>query len=1206
MKLVIDAGSYSIQLCLADDKGNIIDKESFAHHNQVKKKFIQAFLDMLQRNDIKKEEKISISTLGTMSHLLNLPKTHIKDEESAIEDGVEIVFPKAQSIILLGAQRTGYFERTEKNTWNVRRNSNCSAGTGAFFEEQATRLQIPLEEISKEVKKATKIPQIAGRCSVFSKTDMIHHMQEGVTTPDILNGLCYALVRNYKSNIMHNQSISKPVYLAGGVMKNEGVLRAIKDLLNLSDGDYILDESSAYLASFGALKYTVGEYQIDEIIECVQKEIHTKEYSVLPPLYRFKEDTDLPDFTLTPLISGEETFLGIDIGSTSINFVLLNKNREVVFYSYVKTLGKPLDIVNAEMIKLKTKLPNVNIHKIAVTGSGREYIGQAIGADLVINEISAQTEGAIMHSADCDTIFEIGGQDSKYMCVENGKLLDFEMNKVCAAGTGAFLEEQIKKMGVSMEEFLDYAMRAEHPCELGNRCTVYIEGSVNRAIAEGHPIEDVCAGLAYAIATNYLYRVVNQKKIGEKIAVQGGIAYNQAVVCAFRAISGKQVKVSHYFAVTGAMGAASLCMKEQKLTFNKEKNRFFNQEIVKASEASYLGDYQQPKKREGKKLVGVPRVIFLHKMFPLFYKLFTELGFDVLLSPLSDREIVAKSQEYVTAETCYPIKLIYGHIAWLLEQNVDYIVLPRLYTIKHEGSVARKDYACMYMQTSPLIMEQAFHLKERGVTLISPQLSLQFGKKYMVQSIVSIADEIGVPKIKMIPAAIKGFANLMAHSNRLEKIGKGALDGDEPVFVLISRAYNITDPVLNMGIEEHLNKLGCKIVHLEHLEAGYMNIEHDYKDMYWPFGQHILTGLKIIKTHKNLYPIYITNHGCGPDTAIQHFFQNEMEGREYLQLEVDEHSSKVGIITRLEAFLYSLQPQQTLSIKKKQEIEFETDIALLPDFGIYTDVIEKYLPKQYKEVIKVAPLKEHHSFNYAMNKEYYSHLVMLEELLQTVSKDKIYDLYFPIDEGSEVFGQYALLCQQELHRRGYHIHLKTFYIEDIIKRNDYKEIFDDMLLVEKRAYDQQDNKTTMVLGEPLCLYKSFINRQSGICMPFSEALLFHMQMIDRKHHYKKKLSVWEMKHDCAMKEVEGSDLYTSMKLLHDITKGKLDLCVGNSAKYRFAKLLCLGRKFTDNAIILNSAEENVAIILKTLAETYQKDLHVKVKYMNLDFDHQEG
>ena len=1205
MKLVIDAGTYSIKLCLTDEDGKVLYKLSRPHRNKVKEVLIQELEKMLQSEAVTEAESLSIAVVGAMSHLLNLPADCHIDEEKAIEEGASLVAATAQSIIQIGAQKTRYFEKTNHGTWEVRQNSNCSAGTGAFFEEQATRLQIPLEKISDEVAKAKTIPQIAGRCSVFSKTDMIHHMQEGVTTPDILNGLCYALVRNYKSSILHNKPVATPVYLAGGIMKNKGVLQAILDLLGLSDGDYILDENSEYLAAIGGAQAAHNQYSISELIACIRQETQSLEASNLTPLYLYTNEADSPAFNIVPLLAGEETFLGIDIGSTSINFVLLNSKREVVYYSYVKTLGKPLDIVNAEMAKLKDKLPDVNIAKIAVTGSGREYIGKEIGADLVINEISAQTEGAVMHYPDCDTIFEIGGQDSKYMHVQAGKLLDFEMNKVCAAGTGAFLEEQIKKLGISMDEFLSYAMRAEHPCELGNRCTVYIEGSVNRALAEGHPMEDVCAGLAYAIATNYLYRVVNQKNIGDKIAVQGGIAYNQAVVCAFRAISGKNVRVSPYFAVTGAMGAASLCMKKQSLNFNKDENRAFNLMLKKASEASYLGTYTPPVKGSGRKVVGVPRVIFLHKMFPLFYKLFSSLGFDVLLSPLSDREIVAKSQEYVTAETCYPIKLIYGHIAWLLEQGVDYIVLPRLYTIKHEGSVARKDYACMYMQTSPLIMEQAFHLKERGVTLISPQLSLQFGKKYMVQSIVSIADQIGVPKPKMIPAAIKGFANLVAHSDRLEEIGKGALDGDEPVFVLISRVYNIIDPVLNMGIEDHLNKLGCKVVHLEHLEASYMNVEHDYKDMYWPFGQHILTGLKIIKAHKNLYPIYITNHGCGPDTAIQHFFQNEMEGREYLQLEVDEHSSKVGIITRLEAFLYSLQPQEALPLEKAKEPELPTDTALIPDFGIYTEVIEKYLPRKYGEIVKVAPLKEHHAFNYAMNKEYYSHLVMLEELLDTVSKEKVYDLYFPIDEGSEVFGQYAHLCYQELKKRGYQVNLKTFYIEDIIKRSDYKEIYNDMVKAELEAYREQSRTQTYILGEPLCVYKKFINRKEGICMPFSEALLFHMQMIDRKHKYSRQLGDWGKNHDSALEQTRDTDLYTPMEQLDKAAQGKLDFCIGDSAKYRFAKLLSLSPEHTRTAILLNSAEENVAIILKTIEEAYRAELQVDVKRMDLDFEHQE-
>ncbi len=1223
MKLLIDAGAFSVKMVFINAAGNVKKSEK-SHHNRIK----EISLQMLEEFNFSETDEVELCVTGYAASLL-VEEKFIQEQQIALENYLKSK-SLAKSLIYLGAQNTFYITKNSDSVFDTRKNSNCSAGTGAFFEEQATRLSIPLEKISQTVKEANSIAQIAGRCSVFSKTDMIHRMQEGESTANILLGLCYALVRNVKSTLLHNKDVEKKVLLCGGLTKNSGVVRAFKDLFKLNDTDFILDEDSVFAAALGL--YNLAEKSI--LIRELKNQIETKKIlqqkSVYEPLSNFVSNKDFPEFNLYDFDEKEKTFLGIDIGSTSTNLVLINSKNQMIYYSYVKTSGKPLDVVKSELDKLHKKYPSLKLNKpkIAVTGSGREYIGKEINANLVINEISAQVQGSVLEFPDTDTVFEIGGQDSKYMSVKNGRMIDFEMNKVCAAGTGTFLEEQIKKLDLSMTDFINLALKAKNPCMLGNRCTVFIEGSINKALAQGNLLEDVCAGLVYSIASNYLFRVVNQKKIGEKIAVQGGIAYNQAVVCAFRAITKKEIRVTPYFSVTGALGAASLLINNHQIKFNKEKNQLENAWLLQKSEKSYLNNYNadcsyanhlaKNDKKSAKKTVGIPRVIFLHKMFPLFHTMFTKLGFNVVLSPLTNAEIVNKANEYVTAETCYPIKLIYGHIAWLLEQKVDFIVLPRLYTIRHKGSVARKDYSCMYMQTSPLLMEEAFHLKERGIKLIMPELSLNFGKKFMLKSILSISKDINVNPFKMFVAAVLGFKNLVAHSNRLEKLGKEFLQTDEKVFVLISRVYNLSDPVLNMGIEEHLNKLGCRVVHLEHLEASYMQVEHDYKDMYWPFGQHILTGLKIIKANKNFYPIYITNHGCGPDTAIQHFFQSEMNGREYFQLEVDEHSSKVGIITRLEAFLYSLQEQNEISLKEqdKKNIEREKENSktrekiLLPNLGLYTPLLKNYFAD--KNVVSAEALTNHQPVNYAMNKEYFSMLVTLEELLNALKKDdcknSTYDLYFPTDEGSEVFGQYGLLCTKELIHRGYKIHLKNFYLEDLIKRDDIESIFAKMIKVElEAAKNVTENFTKQVpfyIGEPLCLYQGNFC-EKGIVMPFSEALLFHFITVDRKFENTQKINALKKLHEAALKQSIKSNLYTDIDLLFSSVNEKLDWCLGDSAKYRFAKLLCLKKQKTSYAVLVNSAEENAAIILKQLQSAYKNQIEVAFKQLNLDFEHRE-
>lgn len=1257
-RLGIDIGASSCQFVLLDENNTVLWKKSFLHHNKVKDNILTTLGEI---PGLAKDESVLLSVCGTMSHLTGLSPEYTASESLALSQAVCEYYPGIGSCIMIGAQNTLYMEPEDGKEPKIRRNSNCSAGTGSFFEEQAGRLGIKLEDISTLIEKAKSIPHIAGRCSVFSKTDMIHHMQEGTPTEDLLLGLCYSLVRNYKANILQNRDVKKPVLLLGGVMKNTGVIRAIKDQFSLSDSDLILDENSDYMPAIGCALMASQSTTAEKLQNAVQSASSASEKTGLKPLYLFRDEKDAFDYR-TEKIKPGKTWLGVDIGSTSINLVLINEKKEVLYYSYVKNLGKPLELVQAEIEKMKSLLPDgVEIEKIAVTGSGRERVGKAIGAGLIINEITAQTEGAVLFHPETETIFEIGGQDSKYMSLKNGKMADFEMNKVCAAGTGAFLEEQIKKLGISMQEFLDLALKSENPCALGDRCTVFIESSITKALANGSKMEDVCAGLAYAIVNNYLNRVINLKPIGDKVAIQGGIAYNEAVICAFRALTGKEIHVSPWFSVTGALGAASLCTNTRYLTFDKEKNQALNRKLNEDTEKSYLGDYKEP---DGSKpVIGIPRVVFLHKMFPLFRTLFTQLGFDVLLSPLTTQEIVRLSQKYSVAETCYPIKLINGHIAWLLDHGANYIFLPRLYTIKHKGSKARKDYSCMYMQTSPLLMEQAFHFEERGVKLLMPELSLNFGKKFMINSLLSLAPQLGKHKPQMLPALMKGMKVLFAYSDKLETLATDFLDTDEPVFVLVSRVYNIIDPVLNMGIEEELNRMGCRVIHLEHLQASVMHVHTEYENLCWPFGQHQLTGMEIIKQHKNLYPVYITNHGCGPDTALQHYIEKTMEGREYLHLEVDEHSSKVGIITRLEAFLYSLNqngvnepitsscsPDACNSCAHAEEhgrssaavlpdADKNDTAYLIPDFGIYTELLRREVPDGF-EVITASPLKQHRSFNYAINKEYYSLLVTLEELLNMAEAGKKYRLLFPTDEGSEVFSQYGRLIQQELTRKGSPTELASPFLEDILSRADYKELFVQMNILElSQITDKQPEldgdldqlisrmsdlakearhllaaghmKKVLVIGEPLCVYKNAVMNRCRVLakethmipMPLSEALLFHLQDTDQEGKSRIQLAELKKIHDMVSELLGTESFYTGMDKLFASASGKLDFCVGDMARYRFAKLLSASAPAFDGVFMIQSNEENAGIINKTLADEYDDAIELPLAIANLDFEH---
>ncbi|AWK52089.1 CoA activase [Clostridium beijerinckii] len=1093
-KLGIDIGYSTFKYVYLDNNNNLLDSNYIFHKGNINKYYIELIEKI---KIINKENNIIIGITGSLSSRINLDKKyHINNSISLIE-GALFKNSNTKSIIELGAQETKYITDIENRNVKFFMNTSCAAGTGSFLEEQASRLSIDIKDISLYTEKATEIPRIAGRCSVFSKTDMIHHMQDGVKVENILQGLCHALVRNYKANVLQKNKLNKPIMLSGGVIHNKGVVKALKDILKLEVEDIIIEENFELLTCFGACKIAEEKgltIDINKLNYSDKVIVEKSKNTLFEKLDKFGVNDSLNKHNRINN-NTKEGYLGIDIGSTSINFVVIDEANNVIDYIYTKTNGRPKEVVTEYFDILKERLgKDFKFKGIGTTGSGREYIGKLINADLIINEITAQAEGAVNVCSDVDTIFEIGGQDSKYICIENKLVKDFEMNKICAAGTGAFIEEQIKKLGISLDEFGKVALKGDSPYNLGDRCTVFIEGNIGKAIGEGESIENISAGLAYSIVKNYLNRVVGNRPIGNKIFLQGGIAHNQAVVNAFRSLLKKEIIVPEFFSVTGALGTAVLTKESIKNEKDKKQNSSID--YSNKGQKFFLDGYITDKDAD-KKTIGIPRVLFLNKMFPMFNEIFKKLGYNVLLSDATNEDIIGLSQEYSFEETCFPVKLINGHVAWLLEKKVDYIFLPHLYTMKHAGSDVREDYACVYMQTSPKIIESVFNLEEKNIKLISPVLSFNFGKQYMIKTLLSIGKDLGKNKIETVAAVMSGMKKFMDYEKNLESLGTDVLkniDEDEKVFVMVSRVYNIADPALNMGIENELKKRGYKVLHLTHLEASEMNIGEEYSNMYWPFGQHIITGAKIIRKHKNLYPIYITNHGCGPDTILTHYFKKEMGSKPYLHIEVDEHSSKVGVITRVEAFINSIKNCENndllekeikvvkeANIDKELEATNEVDLAkkledskskieteneiIIPYMYPYSNILKAFLERKNRKVTILEPVSESTieiGKQFSRGKEYFSLTGLIAEVINKIKhSEKEYTLYLPTDEGSETFGQYGKLIQYKALECGRKLNLEAPFIEDYLGDKDFGlEFFKALVIGDLINRLNEDKKET--------------------------------------------------------------------------------------------------------------------------------------------------
>lgn len=1052
----IDIGYATLKCVLVDENQKQIHKKTVFHYGSVDEVLKELLEEIVVSFEVKQ------CFIGVTGRKEKYFEAYQVNDISALVEGASTVNKAAKTIIEIGAQSsrliTGISEASKTNI-QFFTNTSCSAGTGSFLEEQVSRLGIELEDYSSYVKKATKSVRIAGRCSVFSKTDMIHHQQAGEKTEDILLGLSYALVRNYKANVVQRNELKTPVIFAGGVAKNEGVVKALKEIFGFLEGDLILSEDCSNIGAIGAALLARDQKQLGNVVALMKGIDHKVKViteSIYKPLIKYgcndsdgkHECENRVKSTLNTII---DVHIGIDIGSTSTNVVFINEDREVLAHRYIRTKGDPKKAVDDGIKSIQDEFKGqFHIKSIGTTGSGRKLIGKRLEADIIVNEITAQTKGAVEMDPEIDTIFEIGGQDSKYISVKDGRVVDFEMNKICAAGTGSFIEEQAKKLGISIEAYADTALKGDNPLDLGDRCTVFIEGNVSKALAEGQDKANITAGLSYSIVHNYLNRVVAKKPIGNRISLQGGVAYNQSVVNAFRAITGKEIIVLPFFSVIGALGVALLAKESVE---NKEakvpvKNELQN--IESEVERLFLKGYKG-KVEKDKPTVGIPRVLFMHKLFPLFNTFFNELGLNVILSDQTNQSIIEMSQEYSLDETCYPIKLINGHVASLLKKDIDYLFLPSLYTMKHPVSKTREDYACVYMQTVPQIVSKVMDLEAKGIKLLSPALSFKFGKKYMMGTLMNLGKELGKNKAQTALALAKGMKRFKQFGDEVEALGKaviGTLKEDEKVFVIVTRAYGIADEGLNMEIPKKLRKMGYKVLTLSNIPAHNVDTSDDYPNMFWPFGQHILSGAKIIRSSKNLYAIYLTNHGCGPDSLLSHYFKEEMNGKPYLHIEVDEHASSVGVMTRLEAFVESLKNEThreiTIeNIKESVRLTEDKETMYIPYLYPYSTLLKTLLIKKgvnAKEMLPTNRASLEMGNTYSLSKESVSLTSLLGDVLLQLKKkaEGTTTIWIPRNEGSEVSGQFSRIIEQKIKQAGYKkVKVEAPFMEDMLTDEKY-------------------------------------------------------------------------------------------------------------------------------------------------------------------------
>ncbi|MDD5703935.1 MAG: BadF/BadG/BcrA/BcrD ATPase family protein, partial [Dehalococcoidales bacterium] len=542
--LGIDIGSINVKLALIDKAGQPVSLKSGKIVTNPRTA-VNALLEDL-RLEYPLDQIAAAGVSGSGKGVIPADYHWAEYSSSlAIAAGLLHYHPEARTIIQVGGQSSLVIELEDglKKPWKVASNPLCAAGTGRFMEQQAYRLGIKIEDFARlALNFQGSPPRIAARCSVFAKSDLIHLQQKGVSVEAMLYALCESIARMVIA--LKKGVFSEPVFFIGGVAANGAIAKALNEMLSGRNGHDVrvtVPENYLYMESIGSALLTRDKTSEVRLLPETDAGRH---YYELPRL----QDVSMPGNALKGGITSACTgYLGVDVGSTSTKAVILDETgRKILAKNYLMTAGRPVDAVKQVLANLLGDgADKVTIAGAGVTGSGRYLIGSLIGADLIKNEITAQTRAAVDIDTEAD-IIEIGGQDSKLVIKRNGVVVDYQMNKACAAGTGSFIDEMAEMLGVSVKngEFADLAFQAPYTIDLGTRCAAFMGQAVPSAQREGVSIEMITASLANSIAKNYLSKVVGTRKLGNKIILAGAVFYNKAIVSAFnQQLPGKQLLV---------------------------------------------------------------------------------------------------------------------------------------------------------------------------------------------------------------------------------------------------------------------------------------------------------------------------------------------------------------------------------------------------------------------------------------------------------------------------------------------------------------------------------------------------------------------------------------------------------------------------------------------------------------------------------------
>lgn len=973
----LDVGSTTAKIVVLDGNGNIAYSNYERHHAHVKELVSQYFNSIQQKlGDI----ECTICVTGSVG-MSTAEQLHVEFVQEVVAATVfaKARYPQAKALIDIGGEDAKVVFFNGKNM-ELRMNGNCAGGTGAFIDQMSVLMGINNDEMSQRAMSATRVYPMAARCGVFAKTDVQNLMSRNLPEEDIAASIFHSIAVQTVTTLSHGCTFTAPILLCGGPLTFMPALRkAFADYLQMDgEKDFITSSFSNLIPAIGCAIRSKGDgirlSQLQERLQ--QKEIHAWR-SVLQPLFLSEGDhaqwlAEKQRYA-TPILGlkagKEKVIIGIDSGSTTTKIIATRPNGDILYTYYAPNLGNPIAAVKKGLQELKGQAEQANCEIEIVgscsTGYGEELIKAAFNLDTGIIETMAHYHAASHLMPDVSFILDIGGQDMKAIFVEHGAVVRMELNEACSSGCGTFIQTFARNLEYGIADFAKMACTAPAPCDLGTRCTVFMNSKVKQVMREGASVADISAGLAYSVIKNCLYKVLKLRgndALGQHIVVQGGTMKNDSVVRAFELLTKTKVARSNIPEMMGAYGCAlsaahhqtaarslddllagatyetrmlqckgceNQCLvsrykfkdhnfysgnKCEKVFNNKGGNHVPGENIYGIK---YKLLFDRPTTgSEGSihRRIGIPRVLNMYEDYPFWNKLFTTCGFEVVLSGKSTFAKYEKAVGSVMSDNiCFPAKLVHSHIQELDGEDVERIFMPYVVYEKNDDERTINSYNCPIVSAYSDVIRSSMDL---SVPLDAPVINFS-NQKLLKKQISRYLKALGISKDTVERAFNAAWKAQEDYSHKIkeeaERILKESQDAGRITILLAGRPYH-TDPLIQHKLSEMITALGVDVISDDIVrDDNETDSGETYLVKQWAYMNRIIKAGQWAATQgERIHFIQMTSFGCGPDSFIQDEIRDILRrhGKPFTLLKIDDVSNIGSLKLRVRSLIESLHDYQ--------------------------------------------------------------------------------------------------------------------------------------------------------------------------------------------------------------------------------------------------------------------------------------------------------